>query len=69
MPRLGCGLAARSGDDGGVDEEELLSGGNNSLEIVRVDDTVRRARDSGSGFAARVLAFLETAGYPSSWRP
>jgi hypothetical protein len=44
--------------------EEPLDGGNNALEIVRVGDTVRRARDAGSGFAAQVLVFLETAGYP-----
>jgi hypothetical protein len=41
-----------------------LGGGNNALEVVRVGDTVRRARDAGSGFAARVLAYLESAGYP-----
>jgi hypothetical protein len=51
-------------DDGGVQEEEMLGGGNNSLEVVRVGDTVHRARDAGSGFAARVLAYLEAAGYP-----
>lgn len=45
-------------------EEEPLSGGNNSVEVVRVGDTVRRARDAGSGFAARVLRHLEAAGYP-----
>ncbi len=44
--------------------EEPLGGGNNALEVVRVGDTVRRARDAGSGFAARVLAYLESAGYP-----
>jgi hypothetical protein len=31
---------------------------------VRVGDTVRRARDSGSRFAAQVLACLESAGFP-----
>jgi hypothetical protein len=54
------------GDHGGVTEEPL-GGGNNALEVVRVGDTVRRARDAGSGFAAQVLAFLESAGYP--WAP
>ncbi len=44
--------------------EEPLGGGNNALDVVRVGDTVRRARDAGSGFAARVLAFLESVGYP-----
>lgn len=51
-----------------MDEEEALSGGNNSFEVVRVGDTVRRARDSGSGFAARVLTYLETAQYPHAPR-
>lgn len=55
-------------DDDEVDEEEALSGGNNSFEVVRVGDTVRRARDSGSGFAARVLTYLETAQYPHAPR-
>jgi hypothetical protein len=45
-------------------DEELLGGGNNSFEVVRVGDTVRRARDTGSRLAARLLAFLESAGYP-----
>lgn len=44
--------------------EEPLGGGNNAREVVRVGDTVHRARDAGSGFAARVLAYLESAGYP-----
>jgi Phosphotransferase enzyme family len=50
-------------DDGSV-VEEPLGGGNNSREIVRVGDTVRRTRDSGSRFAAKVLACLESAGFP-----
>lgn len=44
--------------------EDRLAGGNNSREVVRVGDTVRRARDSGSAFAAQVLSYLEFAGYP-----
>jgi len=44
--------------------EEPLGGGHNALEVVRAGGTVRRARDAGSGFAARVLAYLESAGYP-----
>jgi hypothetical protein len=44
--------------------EEPLGGGHNALEVVRVGDTVRRARDAGSAFAAQVLVFLESAGYP-----
>jgi hypothetical protein len=44
--------------------EEPLGGGNNAREVVRVGGTVHRARDAGSGFAARVLAYLESAGYP-----
>jgi len=44
--------------------EEPLGGGNNAREVVRVGDTVRRARDAGSGFAAGVLTYLESAGYP-----
>jgi hypothetical protein len=44
--------------------EEPLGGGNNAREVVRVGDTVHRARDTGSGFAAQVLAYLESAGYP-----
>ena len=44
--------------------EEMLSGGNNASEVVRIGDTVRRARDPGSGFAARLLVYLESAGDP-----
>jgi len=44
--------------------EVRLGGGNNSREVVRVGDTVRRAGDSGSAFAARVLSYLESADYP-----
>lgn len=61
-PEIGWGHA-RSGDHGGVTEEPL-GGGNNALEVVRIGETVRRARDAGSAFAAQVLLFLETAGYP-----
>ena len=45
-------------------DEEPLNGGRNADEIVRVGDTVRRARDPGSPFAAQLLGFLEAAGYP-----
>jgi hypothetical protein len=48
--------------------EEPLGGGNNALEVVRAGDTVRRARDAGSGFAVRALAYLESAGYPYALR-
>ncbi len=48
--------------------EEPLIGGNNALEVVRVGDTVRRARDAGAAFAARVPAHLESAGYPHAPR-
>ncbi|MEV6030790.1 hypothetical protein AB0L65_06560 [Nonomuraea sp. NPDC052116] len=41
--------------------EEPLTGGNNALEVVRVGDTVRRARDAGAAFAARVLAHQPAA--------
>ncbi|TDE60418.1 aminoglycoside phosphotransferase family protein [Nonomuraea mesophila] len=44
--------------------EEPLTGGNNSLEVVRVGDTVRRARDAGAEFACQVLLYLESVGYP-----
>jgi Ser/Thr protein kinase RdoA (MazF antagonist) len=55
------------GNHGGVTEEPLV-GGNSTLEVVRIGDTVRRARDAGSGFAARVLGYLESAGYPGAPR-
>jgi Phosphotransferase enzyme family len=44
--------------------EEPLKGGRNADEVVRVGDTVRRAQDPGSAFAARLLAYLESAAYP-----
>jgi hypothetical protein len=44
--------------------EEPLSGGRNTSEVVRAGDTVRRARDPGSAFAARLPGSLESAGYP-----
>jgi hypothetical protein len=44
--------------------EEPLTGGNNALQLVRAGDTVRRTRDAGSAFAARVLTHLESVGYP-----
>jgi len=44
--------------------EEPLIGGRNASEVVRVGDTVRRARDPGSASAARLLGYLEASGYP-----
>ena len=44
--------------------EEPLTGGRNASEVVRAGATVRRAREPGSEFAARVLGYLESAGYP-----
>ena len=44
--------------------EEPLTGGRNASEVVRVGDTVRRARDPGSESAARLLGCLEASGYP-----
>ncbi|MFC4014415.1 phosphotransferase [Nonomuraea purpurea] len=44
--------------------EEPLEGGHNTPQVVRVGDTVRRPRDAGSAFAAQVLTFLASAGYP-----
>ncbi|MEV6155517.1 aminoglycoside phosphotransferase family protein [Nonomuraea sp. NPDC052129] len=43
--------------------EELLTGGNNALQVARAGDTVRRTRDAGSAFAARVLTHLVSVGY------
>ena len=48
--------------------EEPLSGGRNASEVVRAGGTVRRARDPGSAFAARLLGYLESAGYPHAPR-
>jgi hypothetical protein len=48
--------------------EEPLLGGRNASEVVRAGDTVRRARDPGSVFAARLLGYLESAGYPHAPR-
>ena len=44
--------------------EEPLIGGRNTSEVVRAGDTVRRARDPGSAFAARLPGSLDSAGYP-----
>lgn len=44
--------------------EEPLIGGRNADEVVRAGDTVRRVREPGSEFAARLLGYLESAGYP-----
>jgi hypothetical protein len=43
--------------------EVPLTGGHITREVVRVGETVRRTRSHGTGFAARVLTCLETAGY------
>ena len=37
------------------EREEPLTGGRDAAEVVRVGDTVRRERDPGSAFAARLL--------------
>lgn len=44
--------------------EEPLTGGRNASEVVRVGDTVRRAPEPGSAFAASLLGYLEASGYP-----
>ena len=44
--------------------EEPLTGGRNASEVVRVGDTVRRASEPGSAFAALLLGYLEASGYP-----
>jgi aminoglycoside phosphotransferase (APT) family kinase protein len=43
--------------------EEPLTGGNNTLHVIRIGDTVRRTRDAGAAFAAQVLAHLESVNY------
>ncbi|MEV0238183.1 aminoglycoside phosphotransferase family protein [Nonomuraea sp. NPDC050786] len=48
--------------------EVPLVGGNNAAEVVRVGDTVRRARDNRADFAAQVLTYLESVGYPHAPR-
>lgn len=50
--------------DHGPVTEEPLTGGRNAAEVVRIGDTVHRAREPGSEFAARLLRYLESAGYP-----
>lgn len=40
-----------------------LTGGRNAGEVVRIGDTVHRSREPGSVFAARLLRYLESAGY------
>jgi hypothetical protein len=45
-------------------EEEPLRGGKNATEVVRVGGTVRRTREPGSGYTARLLAYLEATRYP-----
>lgn len=40
-----------------------LTGGRNAAEIVRIGETVHRSREPGSEFAARLLRYLESAGY------
>jgi hypothetical protein len=44
--------------------EEPLTGGRNASEVVRVGDTVRRAKEPGSASAARLLGYLEASGFP-----
>jgi len=44
--------------------DDRLAGGHNTSEVVRIGDTVRRTRGPGAHFAARVLVFLESVGYP-----
>jgi hypothetical protein len=48
--------------------DEPLTGGNNSREVIRVGDAVRRTRDQGSEFAAKLLVYLESSGYPCAPR-
>jgi len=48
--------------------EVPLGGGRNTSEVVRVGDTVRRSRDRGSAFAAHLLGYLESVGYPHAPR-
>jgi Ser/Thr protein kinase RdoA (MazF antagonist) len=43
---------------------EPLTGGRNTASVVRVGETVRRSRSAGSQFAARLLAYLNSIGYP-----
>ncbi|MEV0674902.1 aminoglycoside phosphotransferase family protein [Actinosynnema sp. NPDC050436] len=49
-------------------EEEPLTGGNDTEEVVRVGDTVRRSRGPRADFAAEVLRHLEAVGYPHAPR-
>lgn len=46
-----------------VDEQEL-AGGNNTREVTRVGDTVRRSRGTGAAFAAQVLLHLASVQFP-----
>ena len=43
--------------------EEPLSGGNWTVGVVRVEDTVRRPRTARSDFTAKLLVHLRAAGY------
>jgi hypothetical protein len=43
---------------------EPLTGGRNTASVVRVGETVRRSRSAGSQFAARLLVYLNSIGYP-----
>jgi hypothetical protein len=44
--------------------EEPLTGGHMTKGVVRLGDTVRRGRSAHSPFAAQVLAYLESVGFP-----
>jgi Phosphotransferase enzyme family len=48
--------------------EERLTGGRRTASVVRVGETVRRSRSAGSQFAARVLVYLSSIGYPCAPR-
>jgi hypothetical protein len=43
--------------------EVPLAGGHITQEVVRVGETVHRTTGPGTGFAVRLLSYLETAGY------
>jgi hypothetical protein len=48
--------------------EESLLGGNSTTGVVRVGETVRRPRASGSDFAAKLLIYLRDVGYDAAPR-
>jgi hypothetical protein len=43
--------------------EQPLTGGRNAVEVVRIGDTVHRAREPGSESSARLLRYLESVAY------